>query len=112
MHYYEVAPTKIVRTGSDFFTYHHEQMLQPGQLVVVPVGSSFLAGVVLKSAQKPAYDTRPIEQILAIPPLPLPLLKTALWLKDYYAAPLASVLQTILPRGLTKKKFVDRKSVV
>jgi len=104
MHYYEVAPTKIVRAGSDFFTYHHEQILQPGQLVVVPVGSSFLAGVVLKSAQKPAYDTRPIEQILAIPPLPLPLLKTALWLKDYYAAPLALALQTILPRGLTKKR--------
>lgn len=104
MHYYEVAPTKIVRAGSDFFTYHHEQTLQPGQLVVVPVGSSFLAGVVLKSTQKPAYDTRPIEQILAIPPLPPPLLKTALWLKDYYAAPLALVLQTILPRGLTKKR--------
>lgn len=104
MHYYEVAPTKIVRAGSDFFTYHHEQILQPGQLVVVPVGSSFLAGVVLKSAQKPAYDTRSIKQILDIPPLPLPLLKTALWLKDYYAAPLALVLQTILPRGLMKKR--------
>ncbi|WP_297940016.1 primosomal protein N', partial [uncultured Campylobacter sp.] len=33
-----------------------------------------------------------------------PLLKTALWMARYYATPLATTLQTILPRGLTKKR--------
>ena len=104
MHYYDVAPIKIVRAGSDYFTYCSEQVLQIGQLVTIPVGKLLLIGIVIKHTRKPAYDTRAIASALDIPPLPNPLLKTALWMARYYAAPLATTLQTILPRGLTKKR--------
>ena len=104
MHYYDVAPIKIVRAGSDYFTYCSEQVLQIGQLVTIPVGKLLLIGIVIKHTRKPAYDTRAIASALDIPPLPNPLLKTALWMARYYATPLATTLQTILPRGLTKKR--------
>ena len=104
MHYYDVAPIKIVRAGSDYFTYCSEQVLQIGQLVTIPVGKLLLTGVVIKHTRKPAYDTRAVTSALDIPPLPNPLLKTALWMARYYAAPLATTLQTILPRGLAKKR--------
>ena len=104
MHYYEIAPTKIVRTGSDSFTYKSEQLLEVGQLVLIPVGKQTLTGLVIKRAVEPPYSTRNVTAALDIPPLPLPLLSTALWMSKYYATPLATVLQTILPRGLTKKR--------
>ena len=104
MHYYDVAPIKIVRAGSDYFTYCSEQVLQIGQLVTIPVGKLLLIGIVIKHTRKPAYDTRAVASALDIPPLPNPLLKTALWMARYYATPLATTLQTILPRGLTKKR--------
>ncbi len=104
MHYYDVAPTKIIRAGSDYFTYHSEQVLQIGQPVIIPVGQLSLTGIIIKHTQKPTYKTRAVASVLDIPPLPSPLLKTALWMARYYATPLATTLQTILPRGLTKKR--------
>lgn len=100
MHYYEVAPNQIVRTSSAFFTYASKQPLAVGQLVVIEVGKKSLTGIVLRAAQKPAYETKLIVSIIEEQPLPEPLLKLALWLTDYYASHLATVLQTLLPRGL------------
>ena len=95
MHYYDVAPTKIIRAGSDYFTYHSEQVLQIGQPVIIPVGQLSLTGIIIKHTQKPTYKTRAVASVLDIPPLPSPLLKTALWMARYYATPLATTLQTI-----------------
>lgn len=100
MHYYEVAPNQIIRATSAFFTYASEQPLQVGQLVVIEVGKKKLTGVVLRSTQKPAYETKPIVSLIEQQPLPEALVSLALWLSDYYASHLATVLQTLLPRGL------------
>lgn len=104
MHYYEVAPTKIVRAGDDVFTYESADTLQPGQLVGIEVGRSTLSGVIIRSVKKPTFVTKPISAVLDPTALPAPLLQTALWMHDYYATPLATVLQTVLPRGLTKNR--------
>lgn len=104
MYYYEVAPTKIVRAGQATFTYSSAEQLTNGQLVSIPVGKTKLTGLVIERVQKPSYATKAIEIVLDIPPLPEPLLKTALWMSNYYATPLASVLQTVLPRGVTIKR--------
>ena len=104
MKYYEVAPTKIVRANANTFTYATDEAVSPGNFVMVPVGKQVLLGVVTAEAAKPSYATREINEILDIPPLPSELLTTALWMSSYYHTHLATVLQTVLPRGLTKKR--------
>lgn len=101
MNYYEVAPTKIIRANQPTFTYSSESALAIGTLVVIPVGKRHLPGLVIQSVKKPSYTTRPITSCIDETPVPLPLLEAMDWLHTYYATPLATVLQTALPRGLT-----------
>jgi primosomal protein N' (replication factor Y) len=122
MHYYAIAPTKIVRSGSAYFTYASPTVLVPGLLVAIEVGKSQLVGLVLREVDQPTYDTKLITEIIEQRPLPRPLVELALWMSDYYATPLATVLQTVLPRGLQKKRrariqtaretFRDRTTIV
>ena len=103
MRYYEVAPTRIVRSGSHTFTYHSDVKLQIGTVVTIPVGSKEYIGVVMDEVKKPAYSTKPIASKVIDTPIPKPLLNTALWMQTYYSTPLAFILQTILPSGIQKK---------
>lgn len=104
MWFYEVAPTKIVRSGVATFTYHALEKLTIGQLVTIPVGKQTLTGVVIKNVSKPHYETKAITSLIDPTPLPSPLITLGLWMSDYYRTPLATVLQTMLPRGLTTKR--------
>lgn len=111
MYYYEVAPNQIIRSGSDTFTYSYESPLKIGQLVVVEVGKKRLTGVVVKKVASPSYKTKPILSIIEPEPLPQAMIKLALWLSEYYKTPLATVLQTVLPRGLTVNRRGTRQQV-
>ena len=111
MYYYEIAPSKIVRAGSNTFTYASTEELTIGSFVAVPVGKTTLTGLVITRTTKPEYPTKEISSVLEIPPLPQPLISTGLWIAEYYHTPLATVLQTILPRGITKKRRVTKKPV-
>lgn len=111
MHYYEVAPNQLIRAGSATFTYGSKSPLAIGTLVVIQVGKKDLPGVVIKEVAKPSYTTKLITTIIDTQPLPAPLIKTALWMSDYYATHLSSVLQTLLPRGLQKNRRQKLASV-
>lgn len=104
MRYYEVAPNQIVRATSHVFTYAYEEKLQPGQIVSVEVGKKTYDAVVIQEVIKPKYDTKPIKALIESNPLPSQLLQLTEWLSVYYATHFATVLQTILPRGLKKKR--------
>ncbi len=104
MNYYEVAPMVIVRTDAYVLTYSSEMTLSAGSLVEIPVGKKSNIGVVMKHVSAPDFEVRPISRALELPALPVELLATAHWMSDYYATHIASVLQTLLPRGLTKKR--------
>lgn len=104
MWFYEVAPTKIVRAESSVFTYHATEQLSIGQLVTIPVGKQTLNGLIMKEVPKPPYETKAINSITETTPLPTPLTELSLWMSQYYRTPLATVLQTVLPRGLTTKR--------
>ena len=108
MKFYEVAPTRIVRSGAAVFTYHSKDALTVGQLVMIPVGKQLLTGLVIREVAQPTYDTKTVGDIIDPTPVPSGVIALALWMSDYYATPLATVLQTILPRGLTVKR---RKTV-
>ena len=77
MHYYLIAPAKIVKADADTFTYHSQQPLAIGTIVVVPAGRQSLIGIVVRKTTKPEFATKEITTILDLPPLPHPLLQTA-----------------------------------
>jgi primosomal protein N' (replication factor Y) len=104
MHYYEVAPNQIVRTDNIAFTYASPRPLEIGQLVIIEVGKKHLTGIVIAEVKKPVYETKDIVSIIDEPPLPIPLLNLAKWLSEYYSTHFATVLQTVLPRGLQKTR--------
>ena len=110
MYYYEVAPNQIVRANSATYTYSSERELVIGQLVGISIGKKSLVGVVMRAAKKPAYETKPIASIIENAPLPQPLVTLADWLSGYYATHLATVLQTILPRGIQKTRRTRQSS--
>ena len=104
MYYYEVAPNQIVRANSASFTYSSESELGIGQIVSISIGKKTLIGGVIRRVGEPSYTTKAITSVIEETPLPEPVVKLALWLSDYYATHLATVLQTILPRGLQKNR--------
>lgn len=104
MYYYEVAPNQIIRADSAFFTYSYETQLLTGQIVLIEVGKKQIIGVVLRTTKKPIYPTKSVISIIEKNPIPAQLVSLALWLSEYYITPLATVLQTILPRGLQKSR--------
>jgi primosomal protein N' (replication factor Y) len=111
MHYYEVAPNQIIRATSASFTYASESPLPIGTLVVIEVGKKSLPGVILRSVAKPNYETKKISAIIETTPLPEQLVKLSEWLSTYYGTHLATVLQTLLPRGIQKTRR-ERKTIV
>lgn len=73
----------------------------PGALVRVPLGRTARIGVVWKTGtdrEVPATKMRDIEGIVHDTPVLTPdLLKLVSWISGYYAAPMNSVLETMLP---------------
>ena len=104
MYYYEVSPTKIVRSDAVVFTYSSENKLEIGVIVTISVGKKNLVGIVLGSANKPDYPVKPILSVVYPQALPSEIINTAKWMSQYYDIHLALVWQTILPTGITKKR--------
>lgn len=111
MHYYEVAPNKIIRANASSFTYSSGIELSIGHVVVIEIGKKHHTGLVIRKVQKPKYDTKPIIKTVDNTPLPENLVSLAQWIAAYYGTHLATVLQTILPSGLTKnrRKIVEKQ---
>lgn len=104
MHYFEVAPTQIIRAESATFTYMSELPLSTGQIVVIEVGKKKLVGVIIEEVKRPSYPTKRILETVEDQPIPKQLVDLALWMSAYYKSPLANVLQVILPTGIQKKR--------
>ena len=104
MYYYEVSPTKIVRSDAVVFTYSSENKLEIGVIVTISVGKKNLVSIVLGSANKPDYPVKPILSVVYPQALPSEIINTAKWMSQYYDIHLALVWQTILPTGITKKR--------
>lgn len=111
MYYYEVAPLKLIRADSGSFSYACKQPLTIGSFVTIPVGKSSYTGLIVAATSKPNYATKEITELLSIPPLPKQLVATASWMSSYYSTHLAIVLQTILPRGITKHRRAAKKEL-
>src|ERR671913_1030906 len=79
-----------------------DMAVEPGSIVVAPLGPRQLLGVAWEPERLPTQEVgdnrlRPIIGTLDVPPIRAPLRRLAEWTADYYLAPLASVLRMILP---------------
>ena len=75
--------------------------VEPGSLVVAPLGPRQVLGIVweperLEAAEVPDQKLRPLLEALPVPPLPAPLRRLIEWTADYYCAPLSAVARMAL----------------
>ncbi len=80
----------------------HGMAVEPGQIVVAPLGPRPMVGVVWDEGSFAEVETvgdnrlRPLLGTLDAPPIPAPLRRLVEWTADYYLAPLAAVLRMAL----------------
>ena len=80
----------------------HGMIVEPGSIVVAPLGPRQLAGVVWEPERLPPTDEvgdnrlRPLLHAYPFPPLAEPLRRLIEWTADYYLSPLAAVLRMSL----------------
>ena len=110
MHCYEVAVVAPLATP---LTYGqpvgHEEPLQIGLRVLVPLGGRLITGFILeivdppeKTSDRDSFTIRPIVDCLDQEPLfPPGLVPLYRWIADYYHYPLGEVIRTALPGGIT-----------
>ncbi len=103
--YVLVAPLTFTGAASAGFTYESDQELQPGRIVMVPLGRRQSLGVIVKAGvPRPNFATKAVSEVLDIPPLPAHLMELAAWLGDYYYASPKAVWQTLLPAGVSRRR--------
>lgn len=104
MRYYVVSPLKVTHAREAELTYSFEHELPAGSIVAVEVGRTTVPAIVLRSCDKPAFDTKPIISLVEQAPLPQPLVTLHKWLCDYYVSHPVATWRTLLPSGLLKKR--------
>ena len=104
MNYYLVAPAKTFNQSENLLTYQSEVKLSIGQIVLIPLGKQQTIGIVVENTTKPPFATKDILHSIYAEPLPKHLVKALFWLTDYYRCPMSTVVQAILPRGITTKR--------
>ena len=104
MNYYLVAPAKTFNQSENLLTYQSEAKLSIGQIVLIPLGKQQTIGIVVENTTKPPFATKDILRSIYDEPLPKHLVKALFWLTDYYRCPMSTVVQAILPRGITTKR--------
>jgi len=75
--------------------------LEPGSVVVAPLGPRQILGIVwdaerLSAKEVPDAKLRPVLEVLPVPPLAAPLRRLIEWTADYYCAPISSVARMAL----------------
>src|SRR3954447_23644622 len=76
--------------------------VEPGSIVVAPLGPRQLLGVAWEAGRLPTNEVadsrlRPLAGVVDVPPIAAALRRLCEWTADYYLAPLASVLRMVLP---------------
>lgn len=100
MYFYEIWISSPRYHSDKPLTYHDEQNLSPGTIVIVPLKTRAVLGIVDKVVKKPSFKTQPIIRRVGRNPLPETSLRLFEWLKLYYPAPTGTLVQLFLPSGL------------
>ncbi|MES2699174.1 MAG: primosomal protein N', partial [Pseudomonadota bacterium] len=78
--------------------------VQPGSVVVAPLGPRHVIGIVWEEERLPAQSVpdarlRPLLGLLPVPPLQPELRRLIEWTADYYIAPLAAIARMVIASG-------------
>jgi primosomal protein N' (replication factor Y) len=106
MKYAEVAVNSpIARRHSFCYSIPPQLTVSIGQAIWVPFGSKVLQGIVVKLSDIPSVETtREIIGFISSRPLLSPVqVQLALWLSEYYLAPLFDAVALMLPPGFEQK---------
>lgn len=101
--FFEVIPTEVFRNGGGILTYSSEIALQPGQIVLIPLGRKTVLGIVYRKVTTVDFPTKPIFKLICPFPLPKHLLKSIFWLSQYYLTPIPTVANLVIPAGIASK---------
>src|SRR3954468_20838981 len=76
--------------------------VEPGSIVVAPLGPRQLLGVAWEAERLPTSEVpdsrlRPLARALDVRPIAAPLRRLCEWTADYYLSPLAAVLRMVMP---------------
>lgn len=112
MHYYEIAPLKIVRSDKSYFTYQCSESVEIGKIVLIPVGKKTVRGIVLREVEQPSYSTKDILSTLYDKPIPKELISLCIFISNYYKTALGIVLSKIVPKSFdSKRKTKEQQSI-
>jgi primosomal protein N' (replication factor Y) len=104
MQFVEVLVADPGYRGSEALTYSSDSSVTVGQIVRIPLRKKIVLGIVSKtSTTKPTFAVKPLNEVVELPPIPNQLLELARWMHRYYAAPLGTVMQQVLPRNFPKR---------
>jgi primosomal protein N' (replication factor Y) len=80
-------------------------LVQLGQLVLVPFGARLLQGVIFGfTDSSPVSETKDLYEIVdPVPVISSAQIELASWISDYYLAPLIDAVLLLLPPGVTRK---------
>ncbi len=100
MNYYEVAVSSTKYHGQHCLTYSGQQNIDVGTIVSAPLRNTSTLGVVLALA-KPMPRAKPITKVhpIKLPPAQIDLLQ---WLRQYYPAPISTIVSLFLPSALVE----------
>lgn len=105
MNYYEIATLTYIGKETNLLTYSSLEDLKAGHVVKISIRNKATLGVVINKVEKPSFITKEIiEIVLDKPVLTKELLKLTDWISGYYVASKVSVLQSVVPSGISKKR--------
>lgn len=109
--FFEVIPTEVFRQNGGSLTYSSDLPLQPGHLVLIPLGKKTIPGLVLRRVKSVNFPTKPVAKLLSSLPVPAHILKSILWLAKYYLTPLPSAANLFLPAGIMTRNSLKLLSM-
>jgi primosomal protein N' (replication factor Y) (superfamily II helicase) len=103
MFYVEVLVAEATYHGSEPLTYGSVTRLPIGSVVLAPLKSKQVLGIVVGEPRKPSFPVKQSTPIEGLPPIPIQMLKLLDWIRDYYPSPLGVITQQFLPKAIPKK---------
>lgn len=100
MYFYEVLVASQQFHGDSALTYEYEDLLRPGDVVLVRLRQQLVPGFVSNEVKKPSFKTKEISRVLNGVRIPAELISLMPWLKLYYPAPYGQIVSLILPTSL------------
>jgi len=100
MWYVEVLVADAAYHKDEPLTYASSTKLDVGTIVLVPLRNKQVSAIVVGLTSKPSFAVKQIVEALNLPPLPSTQLQLLHWLREYYPAPLGTIVQLFLPNSL------------